>query len=30
MIFQAIVPGLLVNIYEVGVNQLYDVEIDKV
>ncbi|GAY62642.1 hypothetical protein CUMW_219510, partial [Citrus unshiu] len=29
-LLKAIVPGLLVNIYEVGVNQLYDVEIDKI
>ncbi|KAL9454439.1 hypothetical protein AB3S75_009936 [Citrus x aurantiifolia] len=29
-LLKAIVPGFLVNIYEVGVNQLYDVEIDKI
>lgn len=30
MYFQAVIPALCMNVYIVGLNQLYDIDIDKV
>lgn len=30
MFMQAVIPALLMNVYIVGLNQVYDIEIDKV
>lgn len=30
MILQAVIPALLMNVYIVGLNQIFDIDIDKV
>lgn len=30
MLLQAVIPALLMNVYIVGLNQVYDIDIDKV